>query len=72
MQSRKTPTLILDGESDVIVPVSQAYEFHHALESLGVETELVIYTREGHYISDRAHQVDFQNRVLTWFDKHLK
>jgi dipeptidyl aminopeptidase/acylaminoacyl peptidase len=72
VQDCKTPTLILHGDSDPIVPVAEAYEFYHALKSLRVETELVIYPREGHNISDRAHQVDFQNRVLTWFDKHLK
>ena len=72
VQACKTPTLILQGDSDVIVASPQAYEFYHALESLGVEAELVIYPREGHYIGDRAHQVDFQKRVLTWFDKHLK
>lgn len=72
VQACKTPTLILHGENDVIVPVAQAFEFYHALQSLGVETELVIYPREGHYISDRAHQVDFQKRALTWFDKHLR
>jgi len=72
VENCKTPTLILHGDSDPIVPVAQAYEFYHALKSFGVETELVIYPREGHNISERAHQVDFQNRVLTWFDKHLK
>ena len=71
VQACKTPTLILHGDSDVIVPAAQAYEFYHALKSLSVESDLVIYPREGHYISDRAHQVDFQNRMLAWFDKHL-
>ena len=72
VENCKTPTLILQGDRDPIVPAAQAYEFYHALKSLGVETELVIYPREGHNISERAHQVDFQNRVLRWFDKYLK
>jgi dipeptidyl aminopeptidase/acylaminoacyl peptidase len=72
VQGCKTPTLILHGENDSAVPVSQAYEFYHALKALGVETEMVVYPREGHNINERAHQVDFQKRMLAWFDKHLK
>ena len=68
----KTPTLILHGEADTVVPIAQAYEFYHALKSLGVETELVVYPREGHSIEERAHQIDFQKRMLAWYEKHLK
>jgi dipeptidyl aminopeptidase/acylaminoacyl peptidase len=72
VQNCKTPTLILQGDADPMVPSSQAYEFYYSLKSLGVETEMVVYPREGHTINERAHQVDFQRRMLAWFDKHLK
>ena len=39
---------------------------------MGVETEMVVYPREGHTIRERGHQEDLQNRVLAWFDSHLK
>ena len=72
VQNCRTPTLLLHGETDLLVPVAQAYEFYHALKALGVETELVVYPREGHSIDERAHQIDFQRRILAWFDRHLK
>ena len=65
-------TRTLHGETDPIVSVGQAYEFYYALKALGVETELVVYPREGHSLDERAHQIDFQRRMLAWFDKHLK
>jgi dipeptidyl aminopeptidase/acylaminoacyl peptidase len=68
----RTPTLLLHGELDSGVPLGQAYEFHHGLKDLGVETEMVIYPRERHSIQERAHRLDVQRRVLAWFDKHLK
>jgi dipeptidyl aminopeptidase/acylaminoacyl peptidase len=71
VQNCKTPTLVLHGEVDS-VPISEAYMFYHALKSFGVETEMVVYLREGHNLVERAHQIDFQRRVLAWFDKHLK
>ena len=49
----------------------QAYEFHTGLKAMGVETEMVVYPREGHTIRERGHQEDLQNRVLAWLDRHL-
>jgi len=68
----RTPTLLLHGELDSGVPVSQAYEFYSGLKDAGVEAELVIYPRERHSIQEYAHRIDLQKRMLAWFDKHLK
>ena len=68
----KTPTLVLHGADDGGVPVGQGSEFYTGLKTIGVETEMVTYPREGHGIRERGHQEDLQNRVLAWFDRHLK
>jgi dipeptidyl aminopeptidase/acylaminoacyl peptidase len=31
-----------------------------------------VYPREPHGIGEREHQIDLLNRVLNWFDTHLK
>jgi dipeptidyl aminopeptidase/acylaminoacyl peptidase len=66
----KTPTLIMHGEEDEIVPVSQGYEFFRGLKDTGVETELVLYPREGHGFQEKKHIVDAMNRYLDWFNRH--
>ncbi|CAN5496217.1 S9 family peptidase [soil metagenome] len=66
-----TPTLILHGELDPYCPVSQAEELYGALVQAGVETELVVYPREGHGWMEFDHQVDVWQRVRDWFDRHL-
>ena len=68
----RTPTLILHGANDAGVPLGQGHEFFTALQKLGVESEMVVYPREGHSIRERGHQEDLQDRVLAWFDRHLK
>ena len=68
----KTPTLILVGEYDVECPVPQSYEFWHALRTLEVPTEFVVYPKEGHGISKPEHQRDILKRMLGWFDKYLQ
>jgi len=44
----KTPTLVIAGERDAECPALQSYEFWHALKTLGVPTQLVVYPSEGH------------------------
>ena len=44
----KTPTLILVGDRDGEVPMEQSVEWWHALSTLNVPTELVVYPDEGH------------------------
>ena len=68
----KTPALILVGDSDGECPTPQSYEFWHALKTLGVETELVVYEHEGHMFVKPEHVRDVIDRASAWFEKHLK
>ena len=72
IKNTKTPTLVLVGDSDGECPTPQSYEFWHALKTVGVETEFVVYAHEGHMFSSPAHQRDRIERVAAWFDSHLK
>jgi dipeptidyl aminopeptidase/acylaminoacyl peptidase len=68
----KTPTLILHGLTDDVVPVGQSEEFFNGLRLLGANTELVLYPREWHVFSEPVHQLDVLKRVLAWYDTYLK
>jgi len=72
VEEAKTPTLIIHGKEDPCVPVAQSYEFFRALKELGIETELVIYPREGHGWMEKKHRVDAWQRHLAWFDGHRR
>jgi dipeptidyl aminopeptidase/acylaminoacyl peptidase len=72
VRNLKTPVLLLHGQDDRAVPVTQSQEFYHAATERGVEAELVIYPGAGHGISKATQRVDIQARVLDWFDRHLK
>jgi dipeptidyl aminopeptidase/acylaminoacyl peptidase len=65
----KTPTLILVGDRDGEVPMEQSVEWWHALESLHVPTELVVYPNEGHAIMRPADAHDYAVRSLNWFEQ---
>jgi dipeptidyl aminopeptidase/acylaminoacyl peptidase len=72
LRNCKTPALILHGEADQSVPLTQGLEFYQGLKMLGVPTEMVIYPRELHAFEERAHQLDLLKRVLAWYDTYLK
>ena len=71
IKNAKTPTLVIVGDSDGECPTPQSYEFWHALKTLDVETELVVYEHEGHMFADPGHQKDVIERVAAWFNQHL-
>jgi dipeptidyl aminopeptidase/acylaminoacyl peptidase len=62
----------LQGEADLIDPLSQSQQLYRALKRYGVETEQVVYPREGHGLKEEKHLLDRLNRIVAWFDKHLK
>jgi dipeptidyl aminopeptidase/acylaminoacyl peptidase len=72
IKNAKTPTLVLVGDSDGECPPPQSYEFWHALKTLGVETQLVIYPNEGHLFTNPAHGRDVIERAVDWFNRHMR
>jgi dipeptidyl aminopeptidase/acylaminoacyl peptidase len=72
VQRVRTPTLILHGEQDRDVPAEQGYQFYRALKDHRVPTELVLFPREGHGISEKAHWLDLHHRMGDWYDRYLK
>jgi dipeptidyl aminopeptidase/acylaminoacyl peptidase len=67
----RTPTLILVGERDAECPVPQSREFWHALKTLDVPTQLVVYPGEGHGFASPEHKRDVMRRTVGWLDKYL-
>jgi dipeptidyl aminopeptidase/acylaminoacyl peptidase len=68
----KTPTLIVVGERDAECPAPQSFEFWHALKTLGVPTQLVVYPGEGHSFRTAEHRKDVLRRAVEWFDGNLR
>ena len=68
----KTPLLCLTGDQDPNVPDSQSREIFYALRRLGRDVEWVHYVNGAHRPPNSvAEAVDFENRILAWFDKYL-
>jgi dipeptidyl aminopeptidase/acylaminoacyl peptidase len=69
----KTPLLNITGDQDPNVPASQSREIYYALRRLGRDVEWVRYVNGAHRPPNSvAEAVDFENRILAWYDKYLK
>jgi dipeptidyl aminopeptidase/acylaminoacyl peptidase len=71
VKNARTPTLILQGDNDVVDPMGQSQELYRALKRYGVTTELVVYPREGHGFREEKHLTDRLRRIVAWFDKYM-
>ena len=67
---RRVPTLFLHGEQDVRVPPAQGWMMYRGLRDVGIETEMVVYPREGHGFDEPQHVLDRLRRIADWFARH--
>ena len=72
LKNAQTPTLILQGDADTTDPIGQSEELYRGLKHYGVEAEMVIYPREPHGLREEKHLVDRLNRIVAWYESHLK
>jgi dipeptidyl aminopeptidase/acylaminoacyl peptidase len=68
----RTPLLILHGGKDAGVGAFLADQVFVSLRRLGKEAEYGKYRDEGHAFFGLANQEDAANRIINWFDHHLK
>ncbi|MGY6629375.1 MAG: prolyl oligopeptidase family serine peptidase [Wenzhouxiangella sp.] len=64
-----TPALIIHGQLDYRVPVGQAFELFRTLQSQGIESRLIYYPNENHWILKPNNSVHWYNEVQEWMGR---
>lgn len=67
-----TPTLVTAGELDYRVPVDQSLQLYTTLQLRGVDSKLVVFPDEGHWILKPQNSEFWHGQVFDWFKKYLK
>ena len=67
----KTPTLVMHGEKDFRVPVTQGLEFYNTLRLKGVPTRLVYFPDENHWISKPQNSRLWHREFFAWVEKYI-
>lgn len=68
----RTPTLVIHGELDYRVPVTQAMQLFTALQRQGVPSNFLYFPDESHFIGKPANAKLWWNTIEEWFAAYLK
>ncbi len=72
LKNAHAPILILQGQADTTDPLGQSTGLYRGLKFYGAPAELVEYPRENHGFHEEKHQLDRLNRIVAWYQEHLK
>jgi dipeptidyl aminopeptidase/acylaminoacyl peptidase len=67
----KTPTLVMHGEKDFRVPVTQGFEYYNTLRLKGVPTRLVYFPDENHWVLRPQNARLWHREFFAWLDKYV-
>jgi dipeptidyl aminopeptidase/acylaminoacyl peptidase len=68
----KTPTLIIHGELDYRCPIGEGLNLFEALQYHGVDSELLVFPDENHWILKPKNIVVWYETVLGFLRKHMQ
>ena len=68
----KTPMLVIQGDLDFRIPTAQAVGTFTALQRQGVESKLLVFPDENHWVLKPANSVQWHHTVNGWLDRFLK
>ena len=68
----KTPLMVVQGGQDPRVPKQQADQIVEAMQNNGVEVEYLLKEDEGHGFRNEENRFELYEKMLDFFNEHLK
>jgi dipeptidyl aminopeptidase/acylaminoacyl peptidase len=67
----KTPTLVIHGEKDFRVPITQGIEYYNTLIQKGVPTRFLYFPDENHWVLRPQNALLWHKEVFAWLSKYI-
>jgi dipeptidyl aminopeptidase/acylaminoacyl peptidase len=67
-----TPILIISGGKDFRIPYTESLQAFNAAQLNGVESRLLIFPNESHFVLKPQNSILWQREFFGWLDKYLK
>ena len=67
----QAPVFLAAGGEDERAPLAHTTAMEKALKRAGKSVESLVYPTEGHGFYDEAHRLEFHQRLLAFFDRHI-
>jgi dipeptidyl aminopeptidase/acylaminoacyl peptidase len=68
----RTPALVIHGEQDFRIPYTQGLAVFSALQRRGIESRLLVFPNENHWVLKPADSLQWHHAVFEWLDRHLQ
>ena len=68
----KTPTLVIHGQLDYRLDVSEGFQLFTALQRQGVKSKMLYFPDEGHFVAKPANAELWYKTVLDWIDENTR
>jgi dipeptidyl aminopeptidase/acylaminoacyl peptidase len=72
VQNFNTPILLIHGELDYRVPISEGMQLFTAVQRKGIDSKMLIFPDEGHWVLKPQNLQLWFNTILDWVDKYLQ
>ncbi len=67
----KAPMLIIHNDLDLRVPVSEGFQLFTTLERLGIESKMINFPDEGHWVLKPANSAYWHREVYDWLKRFV-
>jgi len=68
----KTPMLVVQGDLDFRIPTAQGLSTFTALQRRGIDSKLLVFPDENHWVLKPANSLLWHHTVIDWLDHYLK
>ena len=63
--------MVIQGDQDFRIPTAQGLSTFTALQRRGIDSRLVVFPEENHWVLRPANSLQWHNEVFGWLDRHL-
>ena len=67
----KTPMMVVQGDLDFRIPTAQGLSTFTALQRRGIESRLVVFPNENHWVLKPANSLQWHDEVFGWLDRYI-
>jgi len=64
--------MVIHGQLDFRVPITQGFQFFTALQRMGVPSKMIYFPDECHFVLKPQNAQLWWRSVLSWLSKYLK
>lgn len=68
----KTPMLIVHGGNDFRIPYTQAFQLFTALQKMNVDSKLLFFPKETHFVQKPQNAKFWWNSIFDWYKKYTR